>query len=67
LEEPPGFKSDGAIQPWLKEEYGLQINYKTVHQTVRYRLKAKLKVARPSPLHREEAAGVALKKTSRGV
>jgi transposase len=67
LKEPPGFKSYGAIQQWLREEYGLQIKYKTVHQTVRYRLKAKLKVARPSHLHREEAAGVAFKKTSRGV
>lgn len=51
LEVPPGFKSYGAIQQWLKEDYGLQIKYKTVHQTVRYRLKAKLKVARPSHLH----------------
>ncbi|EDZ66056.1 hypothetical protein NOC27_2736 [Nitrosococcus oceani AFC27] len=39
------------------------MKYKTLHQTVRYRLKAKLKVARLSHLHREEAAGVEFKKT----
>jgi transposase len=62
LQEPPGFKSYGAIQEWLYQEYGLETNYKTVHQTVRYKLRAKLKVARPRRIHRHEQAGVALKK-----
>jgi hypothetical protein len=46
----------------LYQEYGLETNYKTVHQTVRYKLRAKLKVARPRRIHRHEQAGVALKK-----
>ena len=31
LSQPQGFKSYGGIQQWLKEEYGLEIHYKTVH------------------------------------
>ena len=42
-----GFASYVAIQHWLHDEYGLVIPYKTVHQIVRYSLKAKLKRARP--------------------
>ena len=45
LEDPEGFQSYGEIQHWLAVVHGQQIPYKTVHQTVRYRLiKAKLKV-----------------------
>jgi len=52
LSQPQGFKSYGEIQQWLKEQHGLEIHYKTVHQTVHYKLKAKLKVARPTHLKR---------------
>src|SRR5512144_2311543 len=58
LSQPQGFKSYGEIQQWLKEEYGLEIHYKTVHQTVHYKLKAKLKVARPTHLKRDDTAVV---------
>lgn len=46
LKEPEGFRSYREIYLWLREEYGLDIAYRTVHQRVRYRLGAKPKVAR---------------------
>jgi transposase len=58
-----GFHSYGEIQQWLLQEYELAIPYSTVHQVVRYRLKAKLKVARPTSVHRNEEAVVSFKKT----
>src|SRR5512144_1647496 len=64
LSHPHGFKSYGEIQQRLKEEYGLEIHYKTVHQTVHYKLKAKLKVARPTHLKRDDTAVVEFKKNS---
>jgi transposase len=36
------------VQRWLKDEFELDVPYKTVHGIVYYRLKAKLKRARPS-------------------
>ena len=65
LSQPQGFKSYGEIQQWLKEQYGLEIHYKTVHQTIHYKLKAKLKVARPTPIKRDDTAVVEFKKNSR--
>jgi transposase len=47
LQEPEGFKSYGEVQQWLAAVHGQQVPYKTVHKTVRYGLKAKLKVPRP--------------------
>lgn len=63
LSQPEGFKSYLEIQHWLAAEHGLEIPYKTVHKTVRYKLKAKLKVARPTSIHRDEEAGIKFKKT----
>jgi transposase len=60
-----GFHSYGQIQHWLLEEQGLDIPYSTVHRTVRYQLKAKLKVARPTSIHRDEQAVVDFKKNFR--
>ena len=65
LQEPDGFRGYGEILDWLANEQGLEIPYKTVHQTVRYKLKAKLKVARPTHRLRAETAVVDFKKTSR--
>src|SRR5512143_3987227 len=62
LNQPQGFKNYGEIQQWLKEEYGLEIHYKTVYQTVHYKLKAKLKVARPMDIKRDDTAVVEFKK-----
>ena len=54
LEQPEGFTSYGQIQQWLEQEEGKQVLYKTVYKTVRYRLKAKLKVPRPCSLEQDE-------------
>jgi len=48
LSEPEGFGSYGEIQIWLRENYNLDINYKTVHKTVRYYLEAAPKIQSPS-------------------
>ena len=64
LSQPQGFKNYGEIQQWLKEEYGWEIHYKTVYQTVHYKLKAKLKVARPTHIKRDDTAVVEFKKNS---
>lgn len=58
-----GFHSYGEIQQWLLQEYEAEIPYSTVHQVVRYRMKAKLKVARPTSIRRDEEAVVSFKKT----
>ncbi len=42
-----GFKSYGQVQQWLAEKLGVEAEYHTVYQMTRYRLNAKLKVARP--------------------
>jgi len=63
LQELDGFRSYGEIRDWLANEQGLEIPYKTVHQTVRYKLKAKLKVARPTHRLRAETTVVDFKKT----
>ena len=47
LDSPEGFASYLELQQWLHTEYGLAVNYKSLHALVRYRLKAKLKVPRP--------------------
>src|SRR5574342_787563 len=47
LAQPEGFASYKAIQVWLKETQGLEVPYSTVFGTVKYRLKADLKVPRP--------------------
>ena len=64
LSQPHGFKNYGEVQQWLKAKYGLEIHYKTVYQTVHYKLKAKLKVARPTHIKRDDTAVVEFKKNS---
>jgi hypothetical protein len=48
LASPSGFASYGAIQQWLREEFALEVPYKTLHGIVHYQLKAKRKRPRPS-------------------
>ncbi|BAY29554.1 putative transposase [Nostoc carneum NIES-2107] len=56
LEQPEGFKSYEEIRIWLKAQEGVEASYKVVHDTVRYRMKAKLKVPRAVGVkHNEEA------------
>jgi len=49
LATPTGFASYLAVQHWLRQEFGLEVRYKTVHGMVHDQLKAKLK--RPRPRH----------------
>ncbi len=48
LSEPEGFPSYTAAHAWVNATFGLTLDYKAVHQIVRYRHGAKLKVARKS-------------------
>jgi hypothetical protein len=63
LKEPEGFKSYGAVQQWLAEKLGIKANYHAVYQMTRYRLKAKLKVARPQHSKQDSVQLEAFKKT----
>lgn len=49
LKNPEGFQSYSEIQLWLRTCFEIDVAYRTVHELVRYKLKAKLKV--PRPLH----------------
>lgn len=64
LAQSEGFKSYGEIQQWVQSELGKAVKYKTVHQTVRYRLKAKLKVPRPQSIQQQPQVIPQFKKTS---
>lgn len=63
LSEPVGFKSYGAVQQWLEDTLGVKAEYRTVHELVRYRLKAKLKAARPVHAQQNAAALEGFKQT----
>jgi transposase len=43
-----GFEGYTDVLRWLEQEHGVELPYGTVHHIVRYRLRAKLKRARPS-------------------
>jgi transposase len=60
-----GFNSYKEVKYWLGEEPGVEMPYSTVPRMVRYKLQAKLKVARPTSIHRQDAAVVEFKKTAR--
>nr|WP_290221119.1 helix-turn-helix domain-containing protein [Trichocoleus desertorum] len=64
LAQPEGFKSYGEVEQWVRSELGKAVKYKTVHKTVRYRLKAKLKVPRPQSIQQDPQAVTLFKKTS---
>lgn len=63
LTEPVGFKSYGEVQRWLENTLGVKAEYRTVHELVRYRLKAKLKAARPVHAKQNTAARASFKQT----
>ena len=48
LATPTGFASYGEIVDWLWQQHGMRLAYSTVHKLVRYKLKARPKVARRS-------------------
>src|SRR5512147_459263 len=62
LAQPEGFPSYKAIQVWLKETQGLDVPYSTVFGTVKYRLKADLKVPRPYAVDHDPEAVEEFKK-----
>lgn len=64
LAQPEGFNSYGEVKQWLAQACQVDAAYKTGHQTVRYKLKAKLKVPRPQAIQADEQAQAAFKKTS---
>lgn len=53
---PDGFGSYDEIRVWLEETYKVSLKYKTIYKVVRYRLGAKLKVARPSHIKKLRAS-----------
>jgi transposase len=48
LRHPTGFASYEALRQWVKQHHHLEVNYHTLYSIVRTKLKAKLKVPRPS-------------------
>ena len=61
-QEYGGFKSYKEIGTWLEQSYNLSVKYSTIHNQVRYRLKAKLKVPRPDSTKKDPTASLAFKK-----
>ena len=62
LNEKEGFSSYKEIPTWLYTVHNLDVTYKVVHDTVRYRLKAKLKVPRRSNVKKDAEAEAEFKK-----
>ncbi|NJM75817.1 MAG: helix-turn-helix domain-containing protein [Acaryochloridaceae cyanobacterium RU_4_10] len=58
-----GFASYGAVQQWLAQTLGVEAEYHAVYQMTRYRLNAKLKVARPQNSKQNVEQGETFKKT----
>jgi transposase len=48
LQQPAGFASYEALRQWVRHAQHLDVNYHTLYTIVRTKLKAKLKVPRPS-------------------
>jgi transposase len=63
LADPEGFSSYEEVQTWLKAVGDVEMSYTGVHKLVRYRLKSKLKVPRPSHVQQKEGAVETFKKT----
>lgn len=67
LQENQGFQSYGAVQQWLTATLGIEAEYHAVYQMTRYRLKAKLKVARPQNCQQDSEQREAFKQTSKAI
>lgn len=48
LTQPQGFASYEAVRQWIADHLGVSLTYNATRKLVRYKLGAKLKVARPS-------------------
>jgi transposase len=62
-ESEHGFASYGEVQQWLADTLGIEAEYHAVYQMTRYRLKAKLKVARPQNSKQNRQQRETFKKT----
>jgi transposase len=62
LKDKEGFSSYKEIQTWLYTVHNLDVSYKVVHDTVRYRIGAKLKVPRRSNVKKDAEAEAEFKK-----
>lgn len=67
LQENQGFQSYGAVQQCLAATLGIEAEYHAVYQMTRYRLKAKLKVARPQNCQQDSEQREAFKQTSKAI
>jgi hypothetical protein len=64
LQDPNhGFSSYGEVQQWLAQTLGIEAQDHAVYQMTHYRLKAKLKVARPQNSRQNLQQREAFKKT----
>ncbi|WP_448267839.1 helix-turn-helix domain-containing protein [Nostoc sp. DSM 114159] len=63
LQCPQGFSSYGEIVEWLKQEWNVEVKYKTVYRVVRDQFQAKLKIPRPVSKQQDEKAVNLFKKT----
>ncbi len=48
LADPQGFASYNQVRQWIRDTFGVTLTYNATHKLVRYKLGAKLKVARPA-------------------
>ncbi len=48
LDDPQGFASYDAARQWIQDTFGVALTDTATHKLVRYKLGAKLKVARPA-------------------
>jgi len=48
LAQPQGFASYAEARQWISDTFGVALTYNATHKLVRYKLGAKLKVARPA-------------------
>lgn len=61
LEDTAGFGSYVELQTWLAKTHGVSIRYRTLHQIVRYQLKAKPKIPRRSHEKKDDAEEAAFR------
>ncbi len=57
-----GFTSYWEVQQWLKDSFGIEMNYHAVYKFLRRNFGVKLKVARKSHVHKDPAAEAFFKK-----
>jgi transposase len=59
-----GFKSFIEIQQWLKENFGIEMQYQAVNKYIKRKFSARPKVARKSHINKDDIAVALFKKTT---